>query len=160
IDRLIKAMTEEAPVVLHLDDLHRADAATLRLVRYLALANRASRLLLIVTLRPDEAATPALRRLLGEVTEELGREPNVRALDLARRPRAEMEALAGALLVEGALRAETAAQLAARSEGNPLFLLETLRLLEGEGRLARREAAWEVTAAIGDVGIPTSVRSV
>ncbi|WP_083975378.1 AfsR/SARP family transcriptional regulator [Herbidospora daliensis] len=128
------------PALVVLDDLHWADAASLRLLQFAAgeLARRP--VLVLVTLRPDPG--DLLRDALGAVSRELGadRVP-LRPFTAAevslylRRRDLDDPALAG-LLHE-------------RTGGNPFYLGELLRLLDSEHRLG--------TAA---EGVPDGVREV
>ncbi len=55
------------PAVLVIEDLHWADDATLDVLAYLARRLDQLRLLLVCSLRPEDSASPALRRFLGEL---------------------------------------------------------------------------------------------
>lgn len=131
------------PLVLVLDDLHWADTPSLLLLRFVARETRATPLLIIGTARDAElpADHPAARTL-GQVARE-GQQLELRGLselDLAR----FIELLQGA---------KPAAQLVAavhrRTDGNPFFAGELVRLLTAEG---------EAGMAAGGAAIPISVR--
>jgi class 3 adenylate cyclase len=113
---LLETLARARPVVVLLDDVHRAEQVLLDLVEYLH-AFAGARLLLVV----------AARRELP------GRWPgwNVRAagtvLDLEPLVEAEAAELAAGLLGPDRLPAGTARQVAAWAEGNPLFVEQLLR---------------------------------
>ena len=131
------AVGAEAPVLLVVEDLHWADGATQDLLRFLARNLRDERLLLLVTLRTDEAVPPALLGLVGE----LMRSGCAERLDLDPLTRA-----ATALQVEGIVGdradAELVAWVHARAEGNPYFAEELL------AARAAGEAAPELPASL------------
>jgi DNA-binding CsgD family transcriptional regulator/tetratricopeptide (TPR) repeat protein len=127
---LIDCLSESAPVVLILEDMHWADRSTRAFVAFLARSLRQERVALVLTYRADELhRRHALRPLLSEL-ERLGR---ARRIELAPFDRGELgEALADILgaqpdtpLVE---------RLFTRSEGNPLYTEELLAAgLDGRG---------------------------
>jgi class 3 adenylate cyclase len=126
---LLESLARNRPVVVLLDDVHRAEQVLLDLVDYLH-AFAGAGLLLVV----------AARR---ELT---GRWPggNLRAagtvLDLEPLSEAEAAELAAGVLGPERLPAATARQVAAWAEGNPLFVEQLLRDLaeeEGTGPVGR-----------------------
>ncbi|HTE62562.1 MAG TPA: AAA family ATPase [Solirubrobacteraceae bacterium] len=118
-----KAITAAGPrVVLIIEDLHWADAATRDLLRYLHRALADAPVLVVVTCRADEfAAHHPVATLLAELT----RSPHTRRLHLAPLDRDGVAALATAVL--GATPpAELVDTLVTRAEGNPFFTEELL----------------------------------
>ena len=126
---VLRGLSETAPVLLALEDVHWADRSTLDLLTFLVGRLREERLLLAVTYRSDEIdRRDALRGFLAEAA----RRPRVERLQLARLTPAE--ALAQ---LEGILESAPARGLAeaifARSEGNPLFAEELVSAAEHDG---------------------------
>jgi DNA-binding SARP family transcriptional activator/tetratricopeptide (TPR) repeat protein len=118
--RLFRAIAERQGVLLFLDDLHDAGAATAEFLHYLVRSASRARLLVLGTLRVEEG--DAIRHLLAEVAEERVVGP-LRPADVRR--------LAVAM---GAPAADEA--LLERAQGHPLFVVEMLRALvekAGEG---------------------------
>jgi class 3 adenylate cyclase len=136
---LLETLARARPVVVLLDDVHRAEQVLLDLVDYLH-AFAAARLLLVVAAR---------RELPGRWP---GR--NVRAagtvLDLEPLTEAEATALAAGLLGPDRLPAGTARQVAAWAEGNPLFVEQLLRDLADREDLdpPGRGGSWPVPPAV------------
>ncbi|WP_214107123.1 BTAD domain-containing putative transcriptional regulator [Acrocarpospora catenulata] len=117
------------PLLLVLEDVHRADDATLQLLRHLAARLADTPVLVVLTHRPSEAGedlTAAAAALAVQTAENvtLGGldEDDVRRL-LAERSGMEVDAA-------------TARTVAERTGGNPLFVAETARLLATEGASA------------------------
>ena len=108
------------PVVLVLDDLQWADAATLALLGYLARAGDAARVFLLGTARPVEPRSP-----LALFQQNLMREGRLTVLDLRRFSPDEILALAQHLSPQFA--PALADWLARASEGNPYILAELVR---------------------------------
>ena len=124
IATLLRWSARGAPLVVVLDDLHAADPATLSLLQFAVRAVARSRVLLVGTARDVEA------RLTPEVAADLARVAREgRYLVLPRLGPGEVAtwlAAAG----DGGL----ADLLYQRTEGNPLFLVETYRLLRADPR--------------------------
>jgi len=147
---LLRVAAAEAPLVVTLDDLHWADASSLRLLVFAARELRHSRALLLCTFRPEDAPAPALVQALAE----LAREPRHQRLALTGLRRDEV-----AKLIARTARSEPPSALVdaifERTEGNPFFVQELARMLEAEGRLAGSESseAWRsaIPPAVSDV---------
>jgi hypothetical protein len=140
IASLMRRAAREAPLVIILDDLHAADVGTLSLLHFAARGLRHARVLLVGSYREVEA------RMSAEVADALARVAREgRYLPLARLDRDEVASWVRACGID----AELGALLYQRSEGNPLFVIELLRLL-GEKRDSAALAA----------AIPLGVRDV
>jgi DNA-binding CsgD family transcriptional regulator len=120
-DDVVEVVTAAAPVLVVLDDLHWADAGSLRLLQALAAAIADEGVLVVGTQRPDPPPEQAaLLRAIGRdrVAAEIAL-PGLRAAAVA--------ALAAETL--GHPVSETMARdLTVRSGGNPLFVRELARL--------------------------------
>ena len=140
-DRL-RAVTADAPLLVVLDDLHRADGATLQLLRTLALDLSEHPILVLGAHRtpesgPDLAATWAA---LAAVT--------VERIELGGLSRDGVLALIGEHAPGFEHDPEVVDTLTLRTGGNPLFVTEFARLVASEGRSA---AATAVPAGVADV---------
>lgn len=129
------------PLLVVLDDAHRADEETLQILRYVAVELADRPVLVAATLRPTEVG-PALGATRA-------------ALAGARTVRVELGGLAerhvGQLLHDrlGTVVApELVRLITARTGGNPLFVGETARLIADKGFAAATEL---VPAGVGDV---------
>ena len=140
----VVAAARQAALVIILDDLHWADAATLRVLRLLLEDDHDLPLLVVGSWRPHPAPTGALADLI----EMLGR---------AHALRIELTGLAveqGAQLVADVLERPTKAEaeaLLARTDGNPFFLVEYARLAAERGDLGALLAEPDPPTAVQDV---------
>ncbi|BAD58176.1 BTAD domain-containing putative transcriptional regulator [Nocardia farcinica] len=134
--RLLSTAAADRPVAVMLDDLHRADAATLELLGG-GVEARAP-ILIVVAYRPDES-----ERLTATLA-ALARTAPVR-LDL---PGLDRAAVAELVRAECEADDTTVAGIAERTAGNPFYVRETARLLNGEGALV---ALSEVPEGVRDV---------
>jgi DNA-binding SARP family transcriptional activator len=122
VARVLTAAAERRPLLVVLDDLHWADQSSLRLLHHLADHLADARVLLVVTRR----ALPEPTGVLAEVVAGLGRRHALR-LDLRGLSLGDAVELTRA--VTGATpAAQWAASLHERTDGNPFFLAELLRL--------------------------------
>jgi predicted ATPase len=133
---------QRAPVLLALDDLHWADASTLRLVQHVVEDLDQSRVALLVTRRPFPESTGALAGLASAMARRRATRFDVDGLTTA-----EVQALAD--ISGGAeVDADQAQSLRDRTGGNPFYVVELLRWW---GSASERDAPQGVPAAVGDV---------
>jgi eukaryotic-like serine/threonine-protein kinase len=141
---LVNASRRE-PLVVVLDDLHCADRPSLRLLEFLAPHLGDARLLVVGMYRDTELhAQHPLTQTLGELARV--RPPRRIALrGLTRAQVARYVAMTAGVEPDDAL----VDALHAKSEGNPFFVAEIVRLLSAEGQLE---------TAPGAIAIPQEVR--
>ncbi|RVX41094.1 transcriptional regulator [Nonomuraea polychroma] len=132
----LAAVATERPVAVVLDDLHWADATTLELLGG-GLGMRAP-ILVVAAYRADES---------GHLTETLASLARATPLRLAL-PGLNDEAVAELVRAECEADEETIAGIAERTGGNPFYVRESARLLNGEGALV---ALSEVPEGVRDV---------
>lgn len=163
--RLFDAMTgfwkraaAEQPLLLVLDNLHWADASSLRLLEFIAPDLLSCRILVLITYRDIELSRQhPLSSTLGELARHQGFE-RLRLTGLGHDETIRMMTLAaGGATVPLAL----AEAVHRQTEGNPLFISEMTRLLIQEQVLADGpRAAASMLAVNGPRRIPEGVREV
>ena len=119
---LLERLGEQRPVVLLLEDLHHADAATRGLLSFLARASRGQRVAVLASYQPDRLlrSNPLRAALSGMVLS-----PSVSVWDVPPLERAELSQLIEA--IDGARPSSTTLLLVwERSHGNPLIAEELL----------------------------------
>jgi class 3 adenylate cyclase/tetratricopeptide (TPR) repeat protein len=156
IAQLLWALAEDSPVLLVLDDLHWADAATLALLRHLSRFLPRHRVLVVGAYRDVELDR---RHPLGDALAVLRREIGYERIDLPGLDRSELTALLEAIAREEVPVAFVEA-LERETEGNPFFLREVLLHLLEEGKLERAEGSFTSRLSIEEMGIPEGVRQV
>lgn len=144
--RTVRAAAAVEPLLLVLDDLHWADASTLRVLRLLAETPPAGeRLLVLATWREH----PPPSGPLADAAEALAR---AHAERIALRGLSSYDA--GRVVAEVATAEPTeheAEALRSRTDGNPFFLVEYARLARERGDLATLLAEPHPPAAVHDV---------
>jgi len=140
----LRLATPERPLVFVLDDLHWADAPSRQLTVHLATQLRRAAVLVVATAR-EQYDGP--RPLLSETMGALSRLPTVSWVSLSGLDEVAVERyLAG---IKGSSpRQEEVASLHARTEGNPFFLAELVRLAASEGGMTD---SGSVPAGVRDV---------
>jgi DNA-binding CsgD family transcriptional regulator len=118
---VVGRLAEHASVLLVIEDLHWADRSTRELLGFLHRNLRGS-VCLVLTYRNDE---PGRRPPLHAFLAELERGDRVERLELGRLPREELDELLTGILGHPA-PAALAAEIWARSDGNPSFAEELL----------------------------------
>jgi DNA-binding SARP family transcriptional activator len=131
----LKRAAQEQPLLVVLDDLHAADEPSLLLLRFVARELEASRLLIVGAYRDID---PKPGETLLTTVSEVAREPVTSILPLGGLGAAEIGQFVE-LATADVPAADLVEALHAETEGNPLFVVEIVRLLAAEGRpLARR----------------------
>jgi len=153
----LRAASELAPVVLGLDDLHWADAASLQLLQHVAVALEPTRLLVVGTFRESDAAGAPLAGLLGALHREPGNERIVLGGFDGSEVLAMMEG-AGHQLGEQGLAVRDA--LLAETDGNPFFVKELLRHGVDAHVLCPEDGRRAASGGLRRYGWPVSVREV
>ncbi|GIH74974.1 hypothetical protein Plo01_14030 [Planobispora longispora] len=146
ISRVLSRRASARPLLVLMEDIHWADAASLKLLTFLAGDLHRVPLLVLATLRPEPAeARQALTDVLGELTRQRGTERmGVTAFTT--------EQIADYL---GGTDPELVRALHDRTGGNPFFLGELLRLLASVHPLDR-----VTTADVVALAVPDGVRDV
>jgi DNA-binding winged helix-turn-helix (wHTH) protein/predicted ATPase len=154
----LEALTANAPLVLVLEDLHWSDVSTLDLISYVARRRRAAHLMVVGTYRPAELI--ASGHPLKTVKQELLAGQQCEELPLAYLSREAVAQHIAARFPVNRFPAQLAGLIHERTDGNPLFMVNTIDHLIAEGLIEAQEDAWELTAPIDavKVGVPESIR--
>ncbi|MBA3462342.1 MAG: AAA family ATPase [Deltaproteobacteria bacterium] len=136
VTRHVLNAATDRPLAIVLEDLHAADEPSLHLLAFIASQLRGAKLLVVGTYRDVEArVTPAAGALLDRIARD------ARVIHPRRLGPADVAAIA-ASDSSLAVDAQAAAAVYERSEGNPLFAVELLRVF------ARRGATGQIPASV------------
>ena len=141
-------LAEQGPAVLLFEDLQWADAGLLEFVEYLLEWSRSHPLFVLALARPELAERRPTFGVGGRNATTLSLEP------LSERA---MEQLLDGF-VPG-LPDELRAQILARSEGVPLYAVETVRMLLDRGLLAREGDVYRPTGEVGALDVPETLHA-
>ena len=128
ISRFFQQATRQVPITVILDDLHWADAPSLSLLEFLSEEAQHSRLLIVATYRDSDASrgTPLLN-CLGE----LGRNSEAQRVRLGGLSQSAIREVAEGLC-EVSLPEAAIEMVYRRTDGNPLFAIELIKVLIDE----------------------------
>lgn len=142
LSSLLSLLSRDQRTALAIDDLHRADEATLRFLIFAARELRQSQTLLIVTFRPAEL--PANR---SDAFAALAQEPGATTILLQGLSAEDTRRLASAIQRRD-LPLPLALRLHERTSGNPFYIREILAGLRGDQDLTLESVPLSLTQAI------------
>jgi class 3 adenylate cyclase/tetratricopeptide (TPR) repeat protein len=157
---LLATLSHSQPVVLVLDDLQWADKGSLLLLRHLAAAGQAIRVLILGTYRDRELSSS---HPLTSTLAALHRQSRVSRIELAGLDDtgvvALLEATAGHTLDDAGVALAHAVYR--ETDGNPFFVTEVLRHLSETGAIYQDATGrWTAEASLEQLALPDSVRMV
>ena len=155
----LEAVTAERPLIFVLEDLHWSDPSTVELISWIAARTDPCRLLLLATYRPEEVAATGHR--VAAVHQRLRLRDQCEDLTLPMLGEAAVRAYLERRVPDGPLPGRLAPLVLARSEGNPLFMVNLVEAWITEGLLVEREQGhWAVEGEIGQLGrrVPDTLR--
>jgi DNA-binding SARP family transcriptional activator len=165
---LLQGLAKERALVLFVDDVHWADGATLQALHYLSRHVQRVPSLFVAAYRTEELQTTALEgeSPLQQLLASLRRECRPVEMPLQRLSQTQVTALTAAVARSPYGGKLFSQRLYRATEGNPLFLAETLRALFDQGVLYRDEYGSlatdfdETTEAYEELPMPATVRDV
>ena len=147
LKQLLIRESQVQPLLVVFEDLHWIDSETQALLDGLVESLPAARLLLLVNYRP-------------EYQHHWGSRTYYTQLRLDPLPPETAEELLGALLGSDAGLEPLKRMLIARTEGNPLFLEESVRALVETGALAGERGAYRLARPLPAIQVPATVQAV
>jgi len=150
----------QSPVVLFIEDVHWADSASLALLHYISRAiHDSERVLLLATFRSEELTADAEGHPhpLAETLRLMRREELFTEVKLSSLSQENVSRIAKNM-IGGALQSKLAEKLTNESKGNPLFVVESLRMLHERKSLIQENDEWRL--AIDELGIPSKIKDI
>jgi predicted ATPase len=160
VARSLHSISAQEPIILFLEDIHWADSASLALLQYIARAvNNSEKILVLATFRSEALTSDAEGHPhpLAETLRAMGREDLFIEIKLTNLNQASVSKIAENM-IGGNLQPNLAEKLADESQGNPLFIVESLRMLLERKSLIQENNEWRL--AVDDFGIPTKVKDI
>jgi predicted ATPase len=154
----VQEIARHRPLVVFLDDVHWADPSSVDLLAYLGGKCAELRLLLVLTYRPSDLLRGG--HPFGPVKLELQGRGVCREIALPFLSRADLDRYLDLACPGHRFPEEFAAVLYARTEGNPLFLVDLLRYLRDRGVIFQASDGWALARAVPDLlrELPESIR--
>jgi tetratricopeptide (TPR) repeat protein/predicted Ser/Thr protein kinase len=162
INKLLDRAAVERPLILFVDDLQWADEDTLSLFHYTARWIRRAKVMLVGTYRPEDLSLPGdeTTKLLPRVRQEMNREGLLMELPLERLSDKDLNPLVDSLFPGAEFGQEFYQTLFGETEGNPLFILETLKLMKAEGIILQDDGHYRLQESPQNIAIPSKVHDV
>ena len=159
VNQELLLLSAKKPLILTVEDIHWADSASLSLIHYLARQVVSERILILATYRKEELNIDVEGQLnpLSNVLLLLGRDDLFREVKLPNLRVDDIRRIAKNML-GGNVQLELVEKLAADSNGNPLFVVESIRMLYQQGRLSKKKDQWSLS--VQDFDVPRKVRDV
>ena len=158
----LEALAADTPLVLLLEDLHWSDPSTLELISALARQSASAKLLIVGTYRPAEILAPG--HLLRRVKGELDLHHQCHELRLRFLSASDIADYLAARFSDGSRAGrftEVAAAIFARTDGNPLFVVELVDFLVAQGILEPSGKAFTTEPAkqldAGSINMPANI---
>ncbi len=147
VKRLLLRESQVQPLLLVFEDLHWIDGESQAFLDGLVESLPTARILLLVNYRP-------------EYEHRWGSRTYYTQLRLDPLPAESVRELLRGLLGEGAALDPLKARLIERTEGNPLFLEESVRTLVESGVLTGESGAYRLARSLTDIEIPATVQAI
>lgn len=146
-------------LVLFLDDVHWADPSSVDLLAYIGARCAGMAVLIVVTYRPSDLLRS--QHPFGPVKLELQGRGVCREVALPFLKRTDFDDYLALAFAGHQFPEELAGALHARTEGNPLFMVDVLRYLRDSGVIVQAHGRWELVRGVSDLTreLPESVRS-
>lgn len=155
--RLFKSLAQERPLVILLDDLHWIDPVSAELLLFLVTMVAKAPILFVCAQRRQGSDSPNDRLVRSQ---SLLPDQTVR-VQLERLSTADSETLLRELLPQTVLPDPLHTTILERSEGNPYFIEEFIRMLIEQDYLQHRQGRWEINddLSFGDIPFPSSLET-
>jgi class 3 adenylate cyclase/tetratricopeptide (TPR) repeat protein len=149
IRKLFEALARRKPLIVGFDDLNWAEPTFLDLVEHVAEWSRDVPILIVCMARPELLE---LRPGWG------GGKRNATTIFLEPLSKQDCGALIHNLLDQAASESSIQVRIRDASEGNPLFVEETLSMLIDDGLLVRDNGHWVATGDLSRVQVPPTIQ--
>lgn len=155
-------ITRQNPLVLFFDDVHWTDPSTVDLLSYLTTKFDGTRILVIVTYRPSELLL--LKHPFAGVKRDMQARSLCREIEVEFLSADDVERYIALEFLGNCFPREFAGLIHARTEGNPLFMVDLLRYLRDRKIVVKANGGqqWRLAQSLPDLSrvIPQSVGSV
>ncbi len=155
----LSSISARRPTILLLEDIHWADSASLSLLHYVARATSSEKILVLTTFRSEELTVGDEGRShpLVETLRLMKREDLFGEIRLSSLSQSCVEVIAEKM-VGSNLEPRLAKRLTEESRGNPLFVVESLRMWCERGSLISEEEGLHLAA--DDIGVPSKFKDI
>ena len=160
--RLLEMTSREKTLFLCIDDLQWADEETLRLLQYLARNTRQCPLLIVGTYRPEDlSSTPDQgRHPLKDIEIHMLQEGCLTLLCLERLSEEDVRRMISTLFRNADFGGSFVETVYRESGGNPLFVMEIMKLLKAEGVIESEMGVFRLRGDFASMSVPTRIQDI
>ncbi len=152
----LEVLTTEYTLVLVLEDLHWSDYSTLDLVSFVARRQLPARLMIIGTYRPENVM--GQEHPLQTVKQELQLHGHCEEICLAYLTPEDVEEYLAGQFPGTTLSAKLGEVVHHRTEGNPLFMVNVVNDLVGQGVIVQQEGHWKLVGELEKQAVPSGLQ--
>jgi predicted ATPase len=159
ITRELLGISTGHPLVLFIDDLHWADSASLSLLHYLARSILSERILILATYRSEEVENfpDGQPNQLKNTLYLMARDSLFSEIRLQNLNKNDILGIVESML-EGKAHATLIDKLTRDSQGLPLFVVESTRVLYEQQKIKKEDEFWKL--AVEDFTVPSKVKDI
>ena len=159
IGKTLQSISAQSPIILFIEDIHWADSASLALLHYVSRNIKSERILLLATFRSEEltADEDGHPHPLAEVLRLMRREDLFSEIKLPNLGKKEISRIVEHM-IGGTVQPELIDRLTKESQGNALFMVESLRMLFERKSLIKENGQWRLT--VDELGIPSKIKDI
>ena len=159
--RLMEAISRERTLLVFIDDLHWADEETLRFIQYLSRNTLRMAMLLIGTYRPEDLVAEGGREHpLREIESEMSRDGCLSILRLERLNENDIRGMISSLFHNAEFGQTLVESVYRESEGNPLFVMEIMKLLKMEEVIRSEAGIYRLRSDFEAFSIPSRIQDI
>jgi DNA-binding SARP family transcriptional activator len=155
VTQFFVAVSRESPLLLYIDDLRHADAATAAFLEHLVRRAQQEQIVVLGCYRDTELLPDSH---LSGLIDALGRDHLLVLITLGRHTERQTGEMVAAMLSAPRVPEEAAARIYQESRGNPYFTEEIVRSLEAQGLLQQQDGEWPISH-LDRLLLPESVRA-
>jgi pimeloyl-ACP methyl ester carboxylesterase/sugar-specific transcriptional regulator TrmB len=158
--KVIVTFSSKKSLILFIDDMHLADSSSLKLFKNIARNIENSNLLLLGAYRSTGIITTfeGVVHPLYDTLEILSNESLSQNIELKRLTQSDCTKLINTML--GIYDYNFEKLIYEETEGNPFFILETLKFLINKKLLVLKGEKWELTKRLSEIELPHTIRDV
>jgi len=159
VAKTLHVISAQEPIILFIEDIHWADSASLALLHYIARAISSEKILVLATFRSEELTADAEGHPhpLAEALRMMRREDLFTEIKLVNLIPTDVLKIAESM-VGGSVNLALADKLSKESQGNALFVVESLRMLAERKSLFQENNQWRL--AVDELGIPSKIKDI
>ena len=160
VARIMRQIVAQRPMILLLEDIQWADSASLALIHYIARAfNGSEKVLFLATFRSENLISDpeGYPHQLAGTLSIMKREDLFSEIKLPGIDKVCISKMVESML-SGGVQQSLTEKLATRSEGNPLFVVESIRMLLEQGKLVQENNEWHLI--VEEIDAPTKIKDI